>query len=139
MSGAGYADVAGRPIIEFEHNASTREALSVRETSSFLLYLARLPRYVGIVFVSVWCVLHLVRKTAKRTNHRREPFIDQTDYRASIALVIHEFELAVAVRGCDNFCEAGGSSFAKRIRTLRSETRTRDGPVYYAPALRPAE
>lgn len=39
--------MAGRPVIEFEDNASTRETLSVRETSSFLLYLARLPRYVS--------------------------------------------------------------------------------------------
>ncbi|XP_026828123.1 uncharacterized protein LOC105288137 isoform X2 [Ooceraea biroi] len=43
LSLLGYADIAGRPVIEFEDNASTREALSVRETSSFLLYLARLP------------------------------------------------------------------------------------------------
>nr|XP_012220517.1 PREDICTED: puratrophin-1-like [Linepithema humile] len=43
LSLPGYADVAGRPIIEFEDNVCTREALSVRETASFLLYLARLP------------------------------------------------------------------------------------------------
>ncbi|XP_071560266.1 uncharacterized protein [Temnothorax nylanderi] len=43
LSLPGYLDVAGRPVIEFEANVSTRETLSVRETSSFLLYLARLP------------------------------------------------------------------------------------------------
>ncbi|KAH0948424.1 hypothetical protein HN011_003618, partial [Eciton burchellii] len=43
LSLPGYADIAGRPVIEFEDNAFTRETLSVRETSSFLLYLARLP------------------------------------------------------------------------------------------------
>ncbi|XP_011697958.1 PREDICTED: uncharacterized protein LOC105455945 isoform X2 [Wasmannia auropunctata] len=42
LSLPGYSDVAGRPVIEFEDNVSTRETLSVRETSSFLLYLARL-------------------------------------------------------------------------------------------------
>ncbi|XP_072742868.1 puratrophin-1 isoform X1 [Anoplolepis gracilipes] len=43
LSLPGYIDVIGRPVIEFEDNVSTREDLSVRETSSFLLYLARLP------------------------------------------------------------------------------------------------
>ncbi|XP_018046611.1 PREDICTED: uncharacterized protein LOC108686058 [Atta colombica] len=43
LSLPGYSDVAGRPVIEFEDNVSTRETLSIRETSSFLLYLARLP------------------------------------------------------------------------------------------------
>ncbi|XP_070518048.1 pleckstrin homology domain-containing family G member 4B isoform X2 [Cardiocondyla obscurior] len=43
LSLPGYFDVAGRPVIEFEDNLSARETLSVRETSSFLLYLARLP------------------------------------------------------------------------------------------------
>ncbi|XP_019882345.1 puratrophin-1 isoform X4 [Camponotus floridanus] len=43
LSLPGYIDVVGRPVIEFEDNVSTREDLSVRETSSFLLYLARLP------------------------------------------------------------------------------------------------
>ncbi|KYQ59197.1 Puratrophin-1 [Trachymyrmex zeteki] len=43
LSLPGYSDIAGRPVIEFEDNVSTRETLSVRETSSFLLYLARLP------------------------------------------------------------------------------------------------
>ncbi|XP_018347262.1 PREDICTED: uncharacterized protein LOC108751526 isoform X1 [Trachymyrmex septentrionalis] len=43
LSLPGYSDVVGRPVIEFEDNVSTRETLSIRETSSFLLYLARLP------------------------------------------------------------------------------------------------
>ncbi|XP_020278921.1 uncharacterized protein LOC109852293 isoform X2 [Pseudomyrmex gracilis] len=43
LSLPGYTDVVGRPVIEFEDNVSTREAFSIRETSSFLLYLARLP------------------------------------------------------------------------------------------------
>ncbi|XP_011168452.2 uncharacterized protein LOC105201882 isoform X1 [Solenopsis invicta] len=43
LSLPGYLDVVGRPVIEFEDNVSTRETLSIREMSSFLLYLARLP------------------------------------------------------------------------------------------------
>ncbi|KOX77660.1 hypothetical protein WN51_09325 [Melipona quadrifasciata] len=40
----GYTDANGRPVLEFEDESSRREALSVKEVSSFLLYLARLPR-----------------------------------------------------------------------------------------------
>ncbi|KAK9310435.1 hypothetical protein QLX08_000196 [Tetragonisca angustula] len=39
----GYTDANGRPVLEFEDESSRREALSVKEVSSFLLYLARLP------------------------------------------------------------------------------------------------
>lgn len=58
---AGYLDVAGRPVIEFEDNVS-RETLSVKETSSFLLYLARLPRYVPVAFVRI---MHQLRRTSR--------------------------------------------------------------------------
>lgn len=40
----GCTDTHGRPVLEFEDEPSRREALSVKEVSSFLLYLARLPR-----------------------------------------------------------------------------------------------
>ncbi|XP_076761909.1 uncharacterized protein LOC143429935 isoform X2 [Xylocopa sonorina] len=39
----GCTDAHGRPVLEFEDEPSRREALSVKEVSSFLLYLARLP------------------------------------------------------------------------------------------------
>ncbi|XP_014601576.1 PREDICTED: uncharacterized protein LOC106785530 isoform X1 [Polistes canadensis] len=38
----GYTDTAGRPVLEFE-DTTKRENLTVKEISSFLLYLARLP------------------------------------------------------------------------------------------------
>ncbi|KAI4483090.1 hypothetical protein M0804_008145 [Polistes exclamans] len=40
--GFGYTDTAGRPVLEFE-DTTKRENLTVKEISSFLLYLARLP------------------------------------------------------------------------------------------------
>nr|XP_034173569.1 uncharacterized protein LOC117601202 isoform X1 [Osmia lignaria]XP_034173579.1 uncharacterized protein LOC117601202 isoform X1 [Osmia lignaria] len=39
----GYTDANGRSVLEFEDEPSRRETLSVKEVSSFLLYLARLP------------------------------------------------------------------------------------------------
>nr|KAF7394387.1 hypothetical protein H0235_016982 [Vespula pensylvanica] len=39
----GYTDTAGRPVLEFE-DTTKRETLTVKEISSLLLYLARLPR-----------------------------------------------------------------------------------------------
>ncbi|XP_076678332.1 uncharacterized protein LOC143374237 isoform X2 [Andrena cerasifolii] len=39
----GCVDVNGRPILEFQDDLSRREALCVKDVSSFLLYLARLP------------------------------------------------------------------------------------------------
>ncbi|XP_076386143.1 uncharacterized protein LOC100878265 isoform X2 [Megachile rotundata] len=41
----GYTDTNGRPVLEFEDDPSRRETLTVKEASSFLLYLARLPSY----------------------------------------------------------------------------------------------
>lgn len=40
----GCTDAYGRPVLEFEDEPTRRETLSVKEVSSFLLYLARLPR-----------------------------------------------------------------------------------------------
>ncbi|XP_076170673.1 uncharacterized protein LOC143148316 isoform X3 [Ptiloglossa arizonensis] len=39
----GCTDANGRPVLEFEDRPSRRDALCVKEVSSFLLYLARLP------------------------------------------------------------------------------------------------
>ncbi|XP_060811082.1 uncharacterized protein LOC132904525 isoform X2 [Bombus pascuorum] len=39
----GCTDAYGRPVLEFEDEPTRRETLSVKEVSSFLLYLARLP------------------------------------------------------------------------------------------------
>ncbi|XP_076623370.1 uncharacterized protein LOC143342924 isoform X2 [Colletes latitarsis] len=39
----GCTDSYGRPVLEFEDHPSRRDALCVKEVSSFLLYLARLP------------------------------------------------------------------------------------------------
>lgn len=41
----GHMDVDGRPVLEFEDVPAGREALCVKDVSSFLLYLARLHRY----------------------------------------------------------------------------------------------
>ncbi|KAF7380840.1 hypothetical protein HZH66_014216 [Vespula vulgaris] len=38
----GYTDTTGRPVLEFE-DTTKRETLTVKEISSLLLYLARLP------------------------------------------------------------------------------------------------
>ncbi|XP_011495540.1 PREDICTED: uncharacterized protein LOC105360348 [Ceratosolen solmsi marchali] len=39
----GYADIAGRPILEFDGSSSRRDVVSSREMASLLFYLARLP------------------------------------------------------------------------------------------------
>ncbi|XP_033175094.1 puratrophin-1 isoform X1 [Bombus impatiens] len=39
----GCTDAYGRPVLEFEDEPTRRDTLSVKEVSSFLLYLARLP------------------------------------------------------------------------------------------------